>query len=120
MKTATLNQSRPLDDVQNHSKLVKTIKLPSIGSEKQYRFVLANLENPKSTKYLLEVCAVTNVADVAARLRKRGWDIEPIKAVSRNRYGESCDAYYWNILTHYELAKEALRAWRLKHPLKQA
>lgn len=118
MMEVTNNQdSRPLDDVQNHSKTAQEIKPPSIGSEKQYRFVLACLEQAKSTKALLAVCAVTNVADVAAKLKKRGWAIDPVRADAKNRYGENADAYYWHILTPLDLCNEALNYWRSKHPL---
>jgi hypothetical protein len=119
MMEATVNQNSRLDDVQIHSNLQLPKTTVSIGSEKQYRFVLASLEQAKSTKDLLAICAVTNVGDVAARLRKRGWIIEPVKIDTENRYGEDCDAFYWHILTPLELAKKALREWRAKHPLNE-
>lgn len=114
---ATSN-SRPLNK-QLHSSLQRPQKTVSIGSEKQYRFVLASLEQAKSTKDLLAICAVTNVGDVAQRLRKRGWIIMPVKIDTENRYGEDCDAYFWHILTPLEPAKNALRAWRAKHPINE-
>ena len=117
MMEATTNQnSRPLD-VPSHSKAQQAVKPPSIGSEKQYRFVEACLYKVQSTKALLAVCAVTNVGDVAKKLRGRGWLIDPVKADAKNRYGENADAYYWHILTPLDLCEKALNEWRIKHTL---
>jgi hypothetical protein len=117
---ATKTTSCALSGVQFHSNPQQAKPTVSIGSEVQCRFVSACLETPQSTKVLLSVCAVTNVGDVAARLRKRGWLIDVARVDAENRYGENCDAYFWHILTPVETAKRALKSWRETHPLSEA
>lgn len=114
---ATASQNNRSLDIQSHSKTPQAVKPLSMGSEKQYHFVKACLYRAQSTKALLATCAVTNVADVAKKLRGRGWLVEPVKAEAKDRYGENADAYYWHIRTPLELCEKALNEWRTKHPL---
>lgn len=115
METTT-NLSRPLDDAQIHSTAFKSKPL-LINSWKQYRLVLAILEQPRATNSLIKIIGANNVPDVVKRLRAKGWQITTLEHQVENRNGETVTAGAYRLDTSLELAKEALRIWRAKHPL---
>jgi len=114
MKNAT-QQGNDVSETTNDSTKDQPTKLPSIGSDNQYRFILAIIEKPKSTKELLAICAVTNAADIAFKLRKRGWVISTQKTIKKSRYGKKVEAYDWKLETPIETAKAALKAFNVKN-----
>jgi len=112
----TANQSRPLDDAQIHSTAFKSKPL-LINSWKQYRLVLAILEQPRATNSLIKIIGANNVPNVVKRLRAKGWQITTLEHQVENRDGETVTAGAYQLDTSLELAKEALQLWSSKHPI---
>lgn len=112
---ATANQSRPIDDVQIHSKGIQNQTLP-INSWKQYRLVLAILEQPRATNSLIKIVGANNVPDVVKRLRAKGWHILTLEEKGINRDGQKVTGGAYQLQTPLEIAKASLKTWRHKHP----
>jgi hypothetical protein len=118
MMETTRNQSRPQNDTQIHFTAFQPKPL-RINSERQYRLVMAILKHPKATNTLIQIVGANNVPDAVKRLRSKGWQIATLEQDVKTRDGLRVTAGLYRLDTPIEIAKESLRAWRIKHPLNE-
>lgn len=110
MKGTTTSQSRPLN-VPNHSKGNAPKTLP-INSERQYRLILAILQEPKATNDLIRIVKANNVPDVVMNLRGHGWEIQTEYETVNTSDGETVRAGQYRLITDTETAKASLKSYK--------
>lgn len=121
MKNRTNNHESTASSTQINCSNINDLKQTLIiSTERQYRLILAILERPIGTNELIRLIGANNVPAVVMRLRRKGWLIHTLMAPIYNRDGEKVDAGSYKIdQSQIEGAREALSAWRLKHPLNE-
>ncbi|BBP44554.1 hypothetical protein [Thiosulfativibrio zosterae] len=103
-------------EVLNHSINSDTAKQSLIiNSMRQYRLVLAILEQARPTNELIGIVGANNVPDVVKRLRAYGWRIHTITAPVYDRDGNKVDAGSYKLdPSQFEQAKAALKSYQIK------